>query len=117
METLKSNNKVVLRGKILVVEEPETVGEKGTKKQTVFFQKPPYINQFGDQQGSEEIWALTVMGKKVDELALTDKTHGMKNATVAFYVSSNEVKSKVDGKIMHIINTSLVEVQLYEGGK
>lgn len=116
MEQLKSNNKVVLRGKILVVEEPETVGENNTKKQLVFFSKPPYVNQFGNQQGKEEIWALTVMGKKVEELNLTDKTHGMKNATVVFYVSSNEVKSK-EGKIMHIINTSLVEVQLYEGGK
>lgn len=115
MEQLKQNNKVILKGKIVSVEAPVKVGVNNLDKQTILFIKPPYNDGFEDQ-GKPQIWELSVIGKKVAELNITAATHEGKKATVVFYVDSNEVPSKeAGGKVMHIINATLVQVELYTG--
>lgn len=76
-----------LKGKIAAVLPTETVGTNNLKKQVVMFNVPGYVDGFGDKKGKDELWALSVLGDKIDELSLNGSLCD-RNAVVKCFINS-----------------------------
>lgn len=95
--------KIELKGKIITVSEIALVGEKGLKKQTVVFNVPPYVDEYGDAKGNDELWELSILGDNVAKLNFQSFTHELTQGKVGVYINSNVARNK-ENKEIYIIN-------------
>ena len=112
--------KIQLKGKVIAILPVETVGEKNTKKQSLVFQVPAYVDAFGDRRGEDEMWRIDVIGEdRISKFALNDTLEG-KKATLDLYINSNLIPKRAatttapERAEMFIINAVLAEFNLYE---
>lgn len=112
--------KIQLKGKVIAVLPVETVGEKNTKKQSLVFQVPAYVDAFGDRRGEDEMWRVDVIGEeRISKFNLTDTLEG-KNATIDLYINSNRIDKRAktattpERAEMFIINAVLADFKIYE---
>ncbi|WP_285055179.1 DUF3127 domain-containing protein [Pedobacter ginsengisoli] len=101
--------KLELKGMILTVNQPETVGEKNTKKQTFILKIPAYRDEYGDIRGKDEEWEIAVMGDNVDKFAMT-RDHQGKKAKCSIYLNGQKYTKKSDNTEGWIINATLAEI-------
>lgn len=104
--------KIQLKGIVKHVSSVETVGDKGTKKQSVGLFVPGYVDEFGDKKGRDEEWEIDLFNEKITNLGLNNNLVD-KRAVVTVYVSSNRVQNR-DGKDIFIINANLGDIKLLE---
>lgn len=105
--------KLELKGFVLTVRQPETVGEKNTPKQQVIFRVPGYTDQFGDKVGQDEEWPLDIIGDNVAKLNLSTDSEG-KKAKVTIYISGQKFIKKLDSTEGHMINARLHLIDFIE---
>ncbi|RQO65103.1 hypothetical protein DBR40_24850 [Pedobacter sp. KBW01] len=105
--------KIELKGYILTVNQPETVGEKNTAKQTIIFKVPGYVDGFGDKKGQDEEWPLDILGDNVSKLNMT-RDHQGKKAKCIVYVNGQKFTRKTDNTEGWIINAKLHEIQVFD---
>ncbi|MCX2473543.1 hypothetical protein OQZ33_04280 [Pedobacter sp. MC2016-05] len=103
--------KLTLKGFVKEVGTIETVGDKATKKQTIIFFIPGYVDQFGDKKGRDEHWPLDVMGDNIAKLNITKDAVEQK-AEVIVYVSGNIFQKKDLAGNGYAINANLAEIKL-----
>lgn len=108
--------KVELKGYVLIVNQPEEVGEKKTKKQTVILKVPAYRDEFGDTKGQDEEWPLDIMGDNVAKFNLTTEAQG-KRAKCTVYVNGNKFIKKSDNTEGWTINARLGAIDLLAEGQ
>ena len=103
--------KANLKGVVKEVGPIETVGEKGTKKQTIILFVPGFVDQFGDKKGRDEHWPLDIMGDNVAKLNM-QPTAIKQKAECTIYVSGTAFDKKDFSGVGYAINANLVEIKL-----
>lgn len=104
--------KIELKGTIYEVSPVTKVGANETPKQTVVLQQPAFTDEYGDTVGNPELWRVDVIGKKVEQLGLTNEAFKGKKAKLTVYLNSSYIVGK-DGKDdMYIINANLNAIEL-----
>ena len=106
--------KIELKGYILTVNQPETVGDKNTPKQTIIFKVPGYVDSFGDKVGRDEEWPLDVIGDNVAKLGMK-RDHEGKKAKCIVYVSGQKFIKKADQTEGWTLNATLGAFEVIAG--
>lgn len=105
--------KIELKGIIQKVGQVQTVGNNGTKKQSMILKVPAFRDQFGDVVGKDEEWELQVFGDRIQKFNLSGAMHG-KRAKCTVFVNSNKFIKNSDQSEGYAINATLGAVELVE---
>lgn len=104
--------KIQLKGIVKHVSSVETVGDKGTQKQSIGLFVPGYVDEFGDKKGQDEEWEIDLFNEKITSVGLNNNLID-KKAIVTVYVNSRRVKNR-DNEDIFIINANLGDIKLLE---
>ena len=111
--------RIELKGTFKAVMPVQTVGEKGTLKQTILFETPAYRDEYGAQKGNDEVWQLEVLGDQIAKLGIASNSIGRK-AKLLIYLNSNTVVLNAgtkDEKTIYPVNLKIGKVEYAEERK
>lgn len=103
--------KIELKGYVLFVNRPETIGEKQTPKQVLILRVPAFRDEFGDTRGQDEEWPLDILGDNVAKFDLRPEAIG-KRAKCTVYLNGQKFTKKADNTEGWTINARLGAIEL-----
>ncbi|MBO9671994.1 MAG: hypothetical protein J7577_01010 [Sphingobacteriaceae bacterium] len=93
------------------------VGTSGTTaKQLIVVRVPAWTNQFGEKQGEDELWQISLIGTAVDKFNIHNNRVGAKVKTEV-YIRSNQYQSKKDQSIGYMVNINLASIEFLSPGQ
>lgn len=107
--------KLELKGELMDVLSPVTVGDKGTVKQSIILLVPGYHDGF-EKKGKDEYWMIDIMGQdNITKFALSGADKG-KRCKVSIFVNSmlviknNPADPTAASTPMYIVNNNLQSI-------